>query len=364
MGIVLARYAYRLGNGAATLAALPTAGRIAPVRVNYGGARTGDSGGPLVKARLLKQHFPETRFGFSLVYLLSNALYLPKPVIAAIRARDIPIVLNQNGVFYPAWYPHGWEAENTRMAIAYEGASHVFWQSEFCRRCADRFLGPRRAGGEVLYNAVDTDRFRPEPTANTSGAFRLLLTGKIGVSTAYRLASSIDVVALARRNGLNVVLTVAGAIALAVEGEARAQIDRLGLTGAVTFLGSYGGQQAPEIYRAADAYIMTKHNDPCPNVVIEAMAAGLPILYSASGGVPELVGPSAGVGLPVEESFDRVIVPAPLAIAEGLAELVAKRDDMATAARTRAVEKFGLEHWISRHGAVFEQLVKFGSVSS
>ena len=35
-------------------------------------------------------------------------------------------------------------------------------------------------------------------------------------------------------------------------------------------------------------------NDPCPNVVLEAMACGLPVVHAASGGTVELVGDEAG----------------------------------------------------------------------
>jgi len=353
----LSRQAYRMANGAVTMAALATAGRHMPARVNYGGAFSGDSGGPLVKARLLKQHFPETRFGFSLVYLLSNALYLPDAVIGAIRLRGIPIVLNQNGVFYPAWYPAGWERENAQMAHAYHRASHVFWQSEFCRRCADTFLGPRSGPGEVLYNAVDTSRFTPATGDRPAGRFRFLMTGKFGASTAYRIASSIDGIAEARRGGLDVSLQVAGFIDAAVEAQMRERSRALGLGDAIAFTGPYSSAQAPAIYQAADAYIITKHNDPCPNVVIEALASGLPVLYSASGGVAELVGSEAGVGLAVEESFDHVVVPNGAAIAQGIAEIIAARAVMATASRDRALGRYGLHGWIARHSTVFDQLV-------
>ncbi|MCC7252923.1 glycosyltransferase family 4 protein [Hyphomicrobium sp.] len=359
-----ARTAYRFVNGAATLAVLGAASAHLPTRVFYGGARSGDGGGPLVKARLLKQHFPDTRFGFSLVYLLSNALYLPDAVVSAIRARGIPIVLNQNGVFYSAWYPEGWERENRRMAAAYHQANHVFWQSEFCRRCADKFLGARPGAGEVLYNAADTVRFRPNVEPRKSGPFVVLVTGKIAPDTAYRLLSSLDGVAEARRGGLDAVLRIAGTVAGSVETEMRAKAAALGIEDAVSFTGPYSSLDAPDIYRSADAYLITKHNDPCPNVVIEAMASGLPVLYSASGGVPELVGAEAGIGLPVEESFERAVVPDGRAIAEGLSQITARREGMAVAARARAVERFGLENWIARHGAVFEQLVRDGSVTA
>lgn len=357
------RHGYRIINGASALAALPLATRKMPVDVWFGGARSGDGGGPLVKARILKQHFKDTPIGYSLLYLLSNALYLPDPVMAAIRARDIPIVLNQNGVFYPAWHPQGWEKENARIAGAYHRASHVFWQSDFCRRCANHFLGERDGPGEILPNAVDTKRFKPLIGEKRDRPFTMLLTGMIGPSTAYRLSSSLDGLAVARANGLDVLLHVAGFVDKAVQGNATQQIERLGLQNAVRFLGPYSGADAPAIYQSADGYLMTKHNDPCPNVVIEAMSSGLPILYSASGGVPELVGPDAGVGIPVEESFEKIIAPEAIAIAEGLERLIATREKLAVAARTRATNKFDLSKWIGRHQTVFEQLVRDGQVN-
>ncbi len=284
------RAGYRAAIGAAACALLPLRARDGKIAVFYGGARAGDFGGTLVKVRLLQSRFPEHRIGFSLLYMLSNAIYLPPAVINRIRSAGVPLVLNQNGVFYPGWYPHGWERENARMAAVHAVADHVFYQSEFCRRCAEKFLGPRSGTSEILYNAMDTTHFVPRETPAPAGPFIFLVTGKFGSSTAYRLSSSIAGLAAARAGGLDVRLEIAGVVEPAVLSAAQAEVDALGVGTSVTFLGPYNGAQAPAIYQAADAYLMTKHNDPCPNAVLEAMACGLPVLYSASGGVPEQVG--------------------------------------------------------------------------
>lgn len=42
--------------------------------------------------------------------------------------------------------------------------------------------------------------------------------------------------------------------------------------------------------RSCDVFVNLSENDPCPNVVTEALASGLPVLYRDSGGVSELVG--------------------------------------------------------------------------
>ena len=324
----------------------------------YGGARSGDFGGPLVKVTRLQEHFPEARWGYDLVYLLSNAPYLPEYALGILKRRGIPIVHNQNGVFYGAWYAGDWRAQNRRMAQPYQIADWVFYQSEFCRRAADRFLGPRTGPGEVLYNAVDTSRFSPLPARRKAEApgFGFLVTGVIDRHLYYRLESTIAGLRVACDGGLDARLTVAGR----VDAESRTLAEKLGKTlgvsARISFTGPYSQMQAPAVYRAADAYVMTKHNDPCPNAVLEALAVGLPVLYSDSGGVPELVGADAGIPLPCEEDWETPRTPTPEAIGQGMLRIAAGQAAYSAAARSRAVERFDMAHWIGRHRAVFEQL--------
>src|SRR4029079_8142007 len=123
--------------------------------------------------------------------------------------------------------------------------------------------------------------------------------------------------AVARKGGLDVRLAIAGSIEPSGEAAAWSLASQRGVGDMVAFGGPYRQADAPEIYRSADAYLMTKHNDPCPNVVLEALASGLPVLYATSGGVAELVGDEAGIGLSVPQTFDDLPAPDPIAIAEG-----------------------------------------------
>jgi glycosyltransferase involved in cell wall biosynthesis len=131
----------------------------------------------------------------------------------------------------------------------------------------------------------------------------------------------------------------------------------LGISDNVQFLGCYKQQGAPDILRKAHILLHTKYNDPCPGLVIEAMACGLPVVYSASGGVPELVGQSAGIGVPAKLNWERMIAPDPQKMAEAVLQVVERWVEFAEAARHRAVENFDLQPWLQRHQEVFEELL-------
>lgn len=352
------RGAYRAALGLHVLAT--AARRPGEPRVYYAGARAGDIGGPLVKVKRLMRRFPQAVWDYNLVYILSNAAYLPGAAIARLRQRGVSIVHNQDGVFYPAWYSGNWATANTQMSLSYHAAAHVIWQSEFCRRSADRFLGARDGPGEILHNGVDVERYAPAPqSSEISRPFRFLITGKFDHHIFYRLESTIRGLALARRRGLDAVLLCAGWTAPSVrEAGARLATD---LSVPVQFHGPYSQELGPALYRDADAYVTTKHMDPCPNAVLEALASGLPVLYSNSGGVPELVGPDAGYGVEAPETWDRIFVPSAESIAEGMLAVATHRHRMSLAARERAVTRFGLRTWLDRHEAIFRHSIQAAS---
>ena len=81
------------------------------LKVFYGGAYSGDKGGTLVKIKRLNQFFEEKKFGFNILYLLSNSIYHHHYFLKLFKNR-VPIIHNQNGVFYKAWYNGNWRKQN------------------------------------------------------------------------------------------------------------------------------------------------------------------------------------------------------------------------------------------------------------
>lgn len=325
-------------------------------KVYFGGAFGGDLGGPLVKVSRLQEFFPENKVNFNLVYLLSNSPYLTPLSLSKIKSRNIPIILNQNGVYFKGWYGEGWQEKNKQLRPAYHFADYVFWQSEFCKRSAEMFLGSRSDSGEILFNAVDINKFAPSTKCENS-EFTFLMTGKFIESAFYRVKGAIHSFYELQKYEPDTHLRIAGFIDKSSARKTQQLIDSLNLHGKISLLGSYNQNQAPGIYSSADAFLMLKYMDASPNVVIEAMASGLPIIYSFTGGVPELVGQNGGIGLKQNESWElEPHCPDPGLVSEAMRAVILNQKFFSMAARTRAIEFFDISKWITRHREVFGAL--------
>jgi len=276
------------------------------------------------------------------------------------RRKGAKIVWNQNGVAYPAWRKVGWEKTNAPMAELLHAADYVFYQSQFCKLSADRFLGERKGPWEILYNAVDTHVFTPNQSDPDPHHLVLLLAGSH--NQYYRIETALQTLAFLTRQRSDVRLVITGRIK---KDSNKASIYRmvsklvtdLGVREHVVFSEPYSQEQAPSTFQKAHLLLHTQYNDACPGLVLEAMACGLPIVYSQSGGTPELVGTAAGIGIPAELSWEHILPPAPKALAEAVLNVADRRKEFAEAARQRAVEKFDLRPWLTRHCEVFEGLM-------
>lgn len=316
------------------------------------------AGGAVIKLQDLQERFPPCETGAAILYLVSSALPPYISVTEAMRpARRCRLVWNQNGVAYPAWHGDGWEESNMLMQRFLHVADYVFYQSEFAKRSANRFLGERKGPSEVLYNAVDTERF--VPIHKSSGEFRILLAGSH--HQCYRVETAINTLALVRRTIGNARLVLAGRCKWVEPEElafsqVREMASRAGVGGSIDLVGSYSQDTAVALFGSAHVLLHTQYNDCCPRLVLEAMSCGLPVVYSASGGTPELVGADAGIGIPAPEDWEVAHPPHPEELANALCRVAHRRTEMSRAARMRAVESFDLRPWLTRHSEIFRQL--------
>ena len=339
------------------LAGLPQQG----IQLSYGYRRLpafGDvSHGGIVKFQRLNEFLPNRPYRFNILYMVSSSYPSDGDQLCRFAQRKgAKFVWNQDGVAYPAWMSSGWEESNIKMARFLHAADYVFYQSEFARSSADKFLGKRVGPSEILYNAVDTTLFCPQRIRKTPGKLTLLVMGS--QYHKYRLESSIRALACIRKPRPHTRMLVAGKIWDHVLAPVEKLISDLRLEDSIEFVPPFPQKQAVEIFHQCDILLHTKIQDPCPGVVIEAMACGVPVVYSLSGGVPELVGEGAGVGVPTETSWKRQLPPAPELWAEAVLTVAEDLMRYSEAARQQAVQNFDIRPWIDRHRQVFCQLLQ------
>lgn len=71
---------------------------------------------------------------------------------------------------------------------------------------------------------------------------------------------------------------------------------RLGLGKRVRFLGYY--EDMPRVYRTLDLLVLPSRTEAQPMVILEALASGVPVVSTAVGGIPRMLGEGAGVLVP------------------------------------------------------------------
>ncbi|MBE6807673.1 MAG: glycosyltransferase [Ruminococcaceae bacterium] len=133
----------------------------------------------------------------------------------------------------------------------------------------------------VVYNGVDCARYDIPKVAGDTFNF-------VSVGTIYEVKNFpflVDCFAALHKTHPETRLTIVGNGAQ--RGKLHQQIDALGLSEAVTITGTVGNVE--DYLAAADVYVASSHFEGLPLSILEAMAAGLPVITTNVGGVPDVV---------------------------------------------------------------------------
>lgn len=137
---------------------------------------------------------------------------------------------------------------------------------------------------EVIPNLIDLDGlpYRPRTTVQPRllwmRTFHPIYNPGLAVRSFDRLG----------RNHPDASLTMAGQ-EKGLTSDVRAEVERLGHGTSVTFPGFLGPNDKWRVFSEHDIYLHTNHIDNTPVSVLEAAAAGLPIVATAVGGIPHLL---------------------------------------------------------------------------
>ena len=233
--------------------------------------------------------------------------------------------------------------KGTRNLVDYsKKADHIIYQSQFIKNTVGTMLCNQgvNCSDTIILNGVDTDVFTPfKPKIQFQGNIKIL-------HVAYRKDNNKryeEVVAMYREyfpSNPNANLLLLGRYPTEWQdynmgffnGE---HFQRLGVIDDVNL--------KAQMMRSADFLFYPSFADPAPNVVLEALASGLPILYCPYGGVAEMV-KDGGIAIDYSKPFTDLVN-----------MMITNRNYLSTKARIRA-EELSIHEMIDKYIVIFQSL--------
>ncbi len=312
-----------------------------PVEI-FSRRRHRDPGRVVALARFLRDRRAEMVHSFLVganvyAYAASRLARVRRLVVSSRTTMRIPST--------PAFMLHSWIFRNASAVVANAFAVRDFTAS---------YYGVPASRIRVVPNGVDLSAYNGAPAGaqavrrDLGVAADAVLIGTLGrISPEKNLELFVETAAALAREapGLRFAVIGDGPHRRAVEESVRgaALADRLVLTGARS--------DVPQVLAALDIFVMTSDTEGLPNAVMEAMAAGLPVVATRVGGTPELV---------VEGETGRLVPPGRSApLLEALRDLVADRAmrrRMGEAGRARIAAEFTLQRMVAGTRAVYDAL--------
>jgi glycosyltransferase involved in cell wall biosynthesis len=205
------------------------------------------------------------------------------------------------------------------------------FESAYSAEIFRRKIGAPRGIVRIVHNGVAPADF--EPVVTEAGASDLVFMGELRPVKGIDVL--IDAIALLKRNGRAVTATLVGS---GPDREAlRAQVEGLGLANAIRFAGAMPARRAQALGRIM---VIPSRAESLPYVVLEALAAEIPLITTKVGGIPEIYGPLSGNLVPPEDAG---------ALAQAIAQTIDRPGataDLAQRLRARVAQLFTVDSMV------------------
>lgn len=213
------------------------------------------------------------------VALVDLAREMGVPVVLSARGTDVHLIATMRG-------------PRERILRACLGASSVVAVSHALARHLVE-IGVPEGKVRVVQNGADVESFAPPPgpPQRKLAPGRVLLgVGRLVPQKGFHLAIDALAALLPKYPDLQLVLAGSGS-----ERDALArQAARLGVGERVRFLGEVVHEEIPRLLWGSDRLVLPSFREGHPNAVVEAVAAGVPVVATAIGGIPEIVDEEVG----------------------------------------------------------------------
>ena len=182
-------------------------------------------------------------------------------------------------------------------------------------------IGIQKPRLEVVYNGVDAEVFQPTDRAEVRAKLGLPLDAKIitFVGSLFREKGCMELVKAfsqldPAKNNLRLVFVGQGGML----GQLKAEAQALGVEEYVRFVGRVLHADLGPWFAASDLTTLPSYNEGVPNVIMESMSCGVPVVSSDVGGIPEVLTDFAGIMVPAKNV---------IALTDGLKQALARSWD-------------------------------------
>lgn len=247
----------------------------------------------------------------------------------------------------------GGRIQRFKVAAVNHGLKRIVFVSEKLRRTLLEAVPLRPDLATVITNGINVKRYSQGSDAGFRAQYGIgtdeFLVGTVATPgrPAKGLDVLLDVVSILKARDSGYRFVVVGDLEYERGTELLKDRDSRGLTNDVLFTGFRNDVQ--QVLPAFDVYALTSRSEGFPLSLLEAMAAGLPIVATRCGG-PEQILDDGVTGLLVENESAE-------AIAGSIAQLRASADErrrLGDAARVAASERFTLEAEVRAYERVYE----------
>jgi glycosyltransferase involved in cell wall biosynthesis len=279
--------------------------------------------------------------------------YSPFVYSALARAfhRGPPVVFTEHGRLSDAG-PSAKRRRANRLLRRYAGSVFAVSKDVRAHLLAEGFLDDRVG---VIYNGIDVG---PPPDAATRAAVRRDLgvsDADIVIGTIARLDPVKDLGALLVAASRLAETSLPCTTVVIGDGDERpnleAQAATLGIANRVRFLGHR--EDARRWLAGCDVYANSSTSEGVSLTILEAMAAGLPVIATNVGGTPEVVTEDCGVLVPPRE---------PEALADAICQLgesAGRRRLLGAAGRTRVEARFTLDRMVASYQSAYQSASQY-----
>lgn len=207
-------------------------------------------------------------------------LYLANAALGGVRllSKSVPLITSARNCKMHGtvnWLANVWAFRSSRAIVANSQKVAAY--------IARRYWAPR-ARIRVIPNAIDVDRFQP-PAAESETIGPVVTVGRLVAQKNHALFLEAAAALSREVPAARFIIVGDGPLRSVLEEQARA----LGIADRVCFAGER--HDVETLVRTASLFWLTSQWEGMPNVVLEAMASGVPVITTNAGGAPELIRP-------------------------------------------------------------------------